>query len=360
MKILAKQISNLLFEHDCVIVPGLGGFITNYKPAVIHPHNHTFHPPSKQITFNTALNNNDGILINAYAVSLNVDFGTAKKLVEQKVHEIRVSLLKGKRVELEAIGFLSSNKENNIEFTSSNTINYLGEAYGFTRFDFHPVDRTSGTVLKELKKPVVRKTMRWAAILLPIAGLALWTTLNTGNLDRIYGNYASLLPSSNESVTNTTSASVEVKKPTVTKTFTANSNKETVNAPVTDAHTIQSKPEYTTISGSTEVNSASERIKTTSLTPAKSTIHLQTRPNNQDGNSFHIITGAFSVPENAARLAEELKAEGYKASVIGPNRRNLHLVSIQSFTDKESASMRMAELQSKGFASAWLLEKVNH
>lgn len=349
MKTLAKQISNLLYEHDCVIVPGLGGFITNYKPAFIHPHNHTFHPPSKQLTFNAALNNNDGILINAYVVNQGIDFNTAKKIVDQKVHEIRISLLKGKKVELEAIGTLSSNRENNIEFTSGNTVNYLGEAYGFTRFDFHPVDRTSGTVIKELNKPIVRKSMRWAAILLPIAGLALWTTLNTGNLDRIYGSYASLLPSSNQSVTNSASTSAESSKPAATKTLDISNSAVKNNTPVA---AIQSKPEFTTVSAlnkNTEV-----LVKETS---AKKVNQSQ---DDYTGVSYHIIAGAFSVPENAERLAEELKADGYTASVIGPNRRNLHLVSVMSFNDKELASVRMGELQTKGFTSVWLLEKVNH
>lgn len=356
MKTLAKQISTLLFEHDCVIVPGLGGFITNYKPAVIHPRTHTFHPPSKQINFNAALSNNDGILINAVAVSEGIDFGTAKKLVDQKVHDIRILLLKGKRVELEAIGYLSSNKENNIEFTSSNTINYLGEAYGFTRFDFHPVDRTSGIVMRELNKPVIRKSMRWAAILLPIAGLALWTTLNTSNLDRIYGEYASLVPSTSESATTTTPATGNAQKPVSTKSFTYNTAELRSDASSTEDHSIKSKPEFATVSGSIETTVS--EVKVYKPESVLTSVTSQSTANNT--GSYHVIAGAFSIPENAVRLTEELKANGYNASVIGPNRRNLHLVSIQSFNDKELAVISLAELQSKGFASAWLLEKVNH
>jgi len=32
---IPKQISELLYQHDSVIVPGLGGFVTEYKPVVI-------------------------------------------------------------------------------------------------------------------------------------------------------------------------------------------------------------------------------------------------------------------------------------------------------------------------------------
>lgn len=30
---LSRHIESLMLKHDCVIVPGLGGFITQYVPA---------------------------------------------------------------------------------------------------------------------------------------------------------------------------------------------------------------------------------------------------------------------------------------------------------------------------------------
>ncbi|MGE5316832.1 MAG: SPOR domain-containing protein [Chloroflexota bacterium] len=322
MKILSKHISNLLFEHDCVIIPGLGGFITNYRPATIHPHHNTFYPPSKQVTFNTALTGNDGILITTLASYLSVDFNEAKKIVDQKVHAIRVSLVKGQRVEFDEIGYLVSNRENNIEFHSYNSINFLSEAYGLQKFSFNPVNRDEESLIN---KPAIRQTMRWAAILVPVAAVALWATLNTATVSRIYDGYASLIPSTpTESVnspvrkvTTVAKPAVKVAKPvvqqTVSKEITA------LNSPVIDSKVVE----------------------------------------NATSCTFHIITGAFSVPENAAKLAQELTTRGFHASVIGPNRRQLHLVSIEGFNDKETANAKMAELHKNGFPSAWLLEKNN-
>ena len=48
---METYISELLYRHDCVILPGLGGFITNYRSAQIHPVSHTLRPPSKSISF---------------------------------------------------------------------------------------------------------------------------------------------------------------------------------------------------------------------------------------------------------------------------------------------------------------------
>ena len=47
-----KHIGELLYDHNCVIVPDLGGFVANYAPAKIHPTQHTFTPPTKNIVFN--------------------------------------------------------------------------------------------------------------------------------------------------------------------------------------------------------------------------------------------------------------------------------------------------------------------
>ncbi|MBA3284223.1 MAG: SPOR domain-containing protein, partial [Nitrosopumilus sp.] len=55
-----QHISQLLYHHDCVIVPGFGGFVTNSQPARIHPVQHQFYPPSKSLGFNIHLRRNDG------------------------------------------------------------------------------------------------------------------------------------------------------------------------------------------------------------------------------------------------------------------------------------------------------------
>ena len=59
MQKIDKHINELLYNHDCVIVPEFGGFVTNYASAKIHPVQHTFTPPSKNIVFNKNLKNND-------------------------------------------------------------------------------------------------------------------------------------------------------------------------------------------------------------------------------------------------------------------------------------------------------------
>ena len=62
-KSVSYYISELLFLHDCVIIPDFGGFIGKKRSAILNTTTGTLNPPSKQIVFNKNLNANDGLLI---------------------------------------------------------------------------------------------------------------------------------------------------------------------------------------------------------------------------------------------------------------------------------------------------------
>ena len=76
-------IRELLFSHDCVIVPGFGGFVGNYSPARIDKTTDTFFPPAKQISFNRNLNHNDGLLVGRISGTSGIAYGDARNLVDE-------------------------------------------------------------------------------------------------------------------------------------------------------------------------------------------------------------------------------------------------------------------------------------
>ena len=90
-------IRELLFDHDCVIIPDFGGFIGNYTPARIDKSNNTFFPPVKQISFNRNLNHNDGLLVGRISESAKMNYADARNLVEEFVKDIRTRLSKGEK-----------------------------------------------------------------------------------------------------------------------------------------------------------------------------------------------------------------------------------------------------------------------
>jgi len=86
-------------------------------------------------------------------------------------------------------------------------------------------------------------------------------------------------------------------------------------------------------------------------------IEPEQNPVNSSNNTdlpFHIIAGAFGSEENANRLGEKLKAEGYSVKV-GPGA-GMTLVSIKSFATRAEAQAGLNEVKSvapKGWVYEW-------
>ena len=71
---LSNHISKLLFDHDCVTVPGFGSFLGNYKSAQYDFKEQKFYPPSKQISFNSQIKDNDGLLAKEISKTLDLSY----------------------------------------------------------------------------------------------------------------------------------------------------------------------------------------------------------------------------------------------------------------------------------------------
>jgi len=52
MLTVEQLIADLLLQHNCVIVPGFGGFVAQRLPAQIDIEKGQVHPPKKSILFN--------------------------------------------------------------------------------------------------------------------------------------------------------------------------------------------------------------------------------------------------------------------------------------------------------------------
>ena len=100
---LSQHIEVLLLENDCVIVPGLGGFVAHYTPAIQVEEN-MFLPPTRTIGFNPQLKLNDGLLVQSYMAVYDTNFSDASKIVEDEVSELIIMLHKEGKVDLDNVG----------------------------------------------------------------------------------------------------------------------------------------------------------------------------------------------------------------------------------------------------------------
>lgn len=129
---LAVYIKELLYRHDCVIIPDLGAIVANYEPAEINYGRKTIYPPGKSILFNRNLKYNDGLLISHIANINNEPFGETQAKLEKKVFEIKSVLAGGNRYCLEDLGYFYPDPKKNILFQPDLKINLMLDSYGMS------------------------------------------------------------------------------------------------------------------------------------------------------------------------------------------------------------------------------------
>lgn len=335
---METYISDLLYRHDCVIIPGLGGIITNYRSAQIHPVSHTLRPPSKSIRFNINLQEDDGLLANYVSSCEEISFASAQTKIERFVFSIQNDLEHKKQAKLPKIGILSVDLNGIISFEPDLKVNYLSDAFGLEAIQSPALIRkskgidVSKQIYRSAKSIQAQKTsFNWkvAAVLIPLIGLSTYVSFQQDAIGDKYANYAYLNPFKEKPASVYVPRAVEVKE-----------------------KTIEVKETKITTTPKTVV----ETVKENTEVKAKKTIPAPSDKTTFVSKSFHLVAGCFSSKLNANNLVSQLKTEGFEASVIGQNANGLFRVAFQSYVTRELAMSEMKKLKASG-KPTWLLKK---
>jgi len=303
-------IRELLFSHDCVIVPGFGGFIGNYNPAHIDKSTSTFYPPVKQISFNRNLNHNDGLLVGKISESAKINYGDARNLVEEYVASLKKKLEKGEKLIFDNIGSFINNQEGNTQFEPDTSVNYHLDSFGLESFHFQPLEgydvrnRITRHIDKDpAKRASMRKVLWRAAVIIPLLAVIVAVPFKT-NIFKSRVEATSLNPLASAEFENNKSA-VDEK-----------------------AAAVKELPEQGSVYPEVVI-------------PAV---------NNTD--TYYIITGSFRSRENAETQAGMLKNEGFAPEIINaPN--GFFRVSAMKCTDMNNALGKKDSIGKK-FPGSWV------
>ncbi|MDF2437428.1 MAG: uncharacterized protein K0Q95_1804 [Bacteroidota bacterium] len=341
MQKVDKHISELLNEHDCVIVPELGGFVANYAPAKIHPVQHTFTPPSKNIVFNKNLKNNDGLLANQIVIEEATSYPEALKYISHFVDNTNARLKKGEKVKIDEVGTLFLDVERNIQFEPDTNKNHLLDAFGLSRFESPSIkrDNISTRIEKGFKDrdaiPAERKKInvkRYVAlaIAMPLIFGLIWIPLKTDLLKSI--NYSDLNPFNKKEI-------VLPKVTPVTPDTSARMNIELPKEAASDDTTAMADARPVT-----EVLIEPVKADTTRVIVAA--------PLNPQ-YKFHLVAGCFQIEENAEKFVATLQQQNINASIIGQNNKGLFVVSCGDYATRREANDELSNLR-KLQPNAWL------
>lgn len=147
-----RHIEILLLNNDCVIVPGLGGFMAHHVCARYCADTQTYLPPLRQLGFNAQLKINDSLLAQSYIEAYDISYPEAIRRIEDEVTELLQMLQNDGVCELHDIGILKINVEGNIEFEPCEAGILTPELYGLNTVDIVPLN-----IQATAPKPVVQE-----------------------------------------------------------------------------------------------------------------------------------------------------------------------------------------------------------
>jgi hypothetical protein len=348
----SHYISELLYDHDCVVVPRFGGFVCTYIPAKIHPGQHIFTPPSKQVFFNRHLQNNDGLLTDTIAASVPCSFEEAQKEVDLFVSAIKSEFSSGKKIELPNLGTMHLDPEGNISFESNPDVNFLVGSFGLSSFQTMPVIREKSEVVPE---PVVRNLNPEPAENVQSGVSRVWKVAAMISLPLIA---AGILFTFNDNLRGSALAGLGISsgKPSLYQTdtwFTVPSDSDKRNEIRPDA--------AGNFRLDLDENSPGIVVNIHKAAPDTTRVEMnvsgdQPRIQSVERGKYYVIGGAFGVPQNAENYRRALIGKGYKATVLDNLNSKLTHISIASFDSKEEAMQFLSTIR-MDIPEAWLLKR---
>ena len=301
---LSKAINSLLYTNDCVTVPGFGSFIVNKFSSVYDEKKGKFYPPSRRVSFNPKIKNNDGLLANFISEKETISYEVAVKNIHNEVISWKKKL-NTEPILIDNIGELSYNSDENIIFSPDLDSNHFLGSYGLPSIYYKKQQDLVSTYNESTLKKYndlkgnssisrVPDFVKYAAALVIIFS----TTVFLSNQYEEYNFQNQLI------------LEQENRQKTIQR----------VESAVFDFGSI----------------------------PA---IELEVKV---QVNKFHIIAGAFGVKSNADKLYKSLLSKGYNPTKLPLNDKGLIPISFDNFSNRKDAVIALRQLQMSENKDAWI------
>lgn len=375
---LAKHIEVLLLENDCVIVPGLGGFIAHYRSSAFNEDTGEFCPPARTIGFNPQLVMNDGLLVQSYMQAYNTDFPDATRRIEKIVSQLKEDIYQQGHIHLNNVGTLYYNMNGVYEFEPEANGFFTPSLYGLQAFTFPKLVQKRPVAQPSVFEPVMQRTVKigsrrfhphyrkWAKNIVAVAAAVLLFFLFSVPVENTYmddAEYASLGSAGlfdairNQSMASSIIASPASKpqaksqkqeQKTVKRKYIKN-NINTLKPVVVKTEKVSAAPAKPVKRTEAELAEKPEVEKKQTPAPAKVP---EKAPKEQAG--YYVIVASLTTMDDAQQEVKQLKQKGYKnAQVLESNGR--FRVAINHYDKQADAYKQVKSLKSDAkYASAWV------
>lgn len=333
---IITHIERLLLVHDCVIVPGFGGFVLQAVSAVYDEKEHLFNPQRKEIVFNVTLQHNDGLLSESYMQMYDVNYRKAQLMLEEDVADMKVVLQEDKKLSLGVLGSFSLGMEGQVIFHLGESDAFSVGSYGLVSFNFPQlqpvlVEREEVALLTRKRKkdilyiPVNRKLLRVAAA--SAAAVALFLLVSTPVKDVNQAAYtASFVPTE-----------MVVKSAPEIKPAEEIASEETIAPEINE---VKTERKVAAVAPSREV-------KRQKITPEPAIA----KPNLK---MYHIVIASFPTEDQADKYIAGVDRQECK-HVSKVVRDGKYRIYADKFDNREQAESYMATLRmNEKYKDAWL------
>lgn len=391
---LEEIIGNLLLRHNCVIIPGFGGFVAQKTSAKIDYKTGIISPPGKSLLFNRQLINNDGLLISEFAQQKGISYNDSLSSIDQLVAQWNTELSAGNRISIDKVGFLFFDQERNICFEQDRYFNLLLSSYGLGSVHFltetdvaiaqHKIEvmeqpviaidskiafasekdviQPSETVISipekqqtEIKTvPVVNKKSNFwkyaaAACAIPVLFYSMWIPMKTDVLESKIISFQDFNPFHQQE------KAVYDQQP-VEKFITSEDEQiQTLEEQLQSVESNESTYSYNLTEDTYILVKFENRTEATAKQPVAETQQAgQKYSSVSNEQAFNYIVGCFSDEKNAENLVKELKAQGFNA-FIKDKKGGLSRVSVGSAGSADELNQIIVKATAAGH-NGWILK----
>ena len=330
---LASYLRDLLYQYECVSIPDFGAFVTRSFPVSINYQTGVFAPFRRELTFNTLLKANDGVLAHYMAQQQNISYESALRAIEKEVI-VWKQKLQTQPLRLGNLGEMRLNAAKKIEFLPYGIINYDKNAFGLRAFTRSPIRETTQkteplkifSIMEETNEnfmftPEQNEKKEEASSVLRYAVIGILAVSLIGASYYFGDQYLQTERAKNQEL---------AQKP-----IQSNVAKATFNLGALSKIELNMDAD----------ESALEEME------GDSTAAILDQP------YYSIIAGTYRDMANAERKLEDLKAQGYSAAFAVVNPEGLHRVAYSRFTSKRQALNLLYYIKYTIQEEAWYLEE---
>ena len=147
---IVEIIEHLLLNHECVVLPGLGGFIVRDSPCNFTADKSMIKPAFRNLFFNPHLTQNDGLLCHALQNENGKSYNEASALIQSFVTDFQTQIQSEQSYKFGRLGVFY-NGQNNIWFAPANELNLSLDSFGLESIHIQTVAQTESLLPTPVK-----------------------------------------------------------------------------------------------------------------------------------------------------------------------------------------------------------------